>query len=55
MDLPKAKFILTPAGYGKLQKELILYNPKNLNIQYSPGLIPAWDVIAMQWNNDNRP
>ena len=22
MDLPKAKFILTPAGYGKLQKEL---------------------------------
>jgi prepilin-type processing-associated H-X9-DG protein/prepilin-type N-terminal cleavage/methylation domain-containing protein len=39
----------------KVQKELIVYNPKNLNIQYSPGLVPAWDVIAMQWNNDNRP
>jgi prepilin-type processing-associated H-X9-DG protein/prepilin-type N-terminal cleavage/methylation domain-containing protein len=38
----------------KPQKELILFNPKNPNIKYTPGLIPAWDVIAMQWNNHNK-
>jgi len=39
----------------KLQKELVLFDPKKPNIKYQPGLIPGWDAIAMQWNNDNKP
>jgi prepilin-type processing-associated H-X9-DG protein len=39
----------------KLQKELVLFDPKRPTIKYQKGLVPAWDVIAMQWNNDNRP
>ncbi len=32
MDLPKAKFILTPAGYGKLQKELKELESKSVQV-----------------------
>jgi prepilin-type processing-associated H-X9-DG protein/prepilin-type N-terminal cleavage/methylation domain-containing protein len=39
----------------KLQNELVLFDPKKPNIKYQPGLLPKWDVIAMQWNNNNRP
>jgi len=38
----------------KLQKELVLFDPKKPLIKWQPGLIPAWDVIAMQWNNHNK-
>ena len=32
MDLPKAKFILTPAGYAKLQKELTELESKSAQV-----------------------
>ena len=38
----------------KHQKELVLFDIKNPNIKYPPNS-PPWNLIAPQWNNDNRP
>ena len=37
-----------------LQKEYILFDPKNVNINYQPGT-PPFNKIAPMWNNDNKP
>jgi prepilin-type processing-associated H-X9-DG protein len=37
-----------------LQKELILYNPKNTNVHFIPGT-NNWNTIAPQWDNDFLP
>ena len=37
-----------------LQKELILYNPKNPNTGFLEGT-NSWNAIAGQWNNDDLP
>jgi prepilin-type processing-associated H-X9-DG protein/prepilin-type N-terminal cleavage/methylation domain-containing protein len=37
-----------------LQTELILYNPNNTNIRFTP-FTAKWNAIAPQWNNDFQP
>ncbi|MGB7159081.1 MAG: prepilin-type N-terminal cleavage/methylation domain-containing protein [Tepidisphaeraceae bacterium] len=34
-------------------KELVMWDPKNPNIKF-PQNSPPWNLIARQWNNDNR-
>jgi prepilin-type N-terminal cleavage/methylation domain-containing protein/prepilin-type processing-associated H-X9-DG protein len=38
----------------KHQKELVLYDLKNPSIKYPVGS-PPWNLVAPQWNNDNKP
>jgi prepilin-type processing-associated H-X9-DG protein/prepilin-type N-terminal cleavage/methylation domain-containing protein len=37
----------------KLRKELVLFDLKNPAIKYPQGH-PTWNVVAPQWNNDNK-